>query len=364
VTMADAAQKNEVGKLPPRQPTFLARYPRNFKLAVLTVLVALAVSPVFFTDTGQAPVKQATVKKESIVHSAERPTARGSAHQNATTATGNLPALNDQDDRSIKLVVAPDPGLTDDSAQGSMPRIGEDGREPWQVYARPFNMADQRPRLAVVIVDLGLERAGSDAAITQLPANVTLAFDAQNPVAGAWSTRARQVGHETLLSVPMEPFDYPRSDPGSNTLLTSLPNSDNIQRLYTSMRQGSGYVGLTTLTGSRFTDSPEKMRPVLEVLKERGLMMFDARVAPHSIVMDMAHDMHVPAADQTMRLDQDLNPAAIDAALEQLEKDVRLNGRAICVTGAEPIVLEKLQAWLKELPGKGIALAPVSAMVQ
>ncbi|CAN0567483.1 unnamed protein product, partial [Laminaria digitata] len=32
---------------------------------------------------------------------------------------------------------APDPGLVEPSAQGPLPRIGLDGREPWKVYARP-----------------------------------------------------------------------------------------------------------------------------------------------------------------------------------------------------------------------------------
>ena len=31
--------------------------------------------------------------------------------------------------------------------------------------------------------------------------------------------RAREAGHEVLLEVPMEPFDYPDNDPGPQTLL-------------------------------------------------------------------------------------------------------------------------------------------------
>ena len=35
----------------------------------------------------------------------------------------------------------------------------------------------------------------------------------------------------------MEPFDYPRSDPGPNTLLSNIPNADNIQRLLWALGQ-------------------------------------------------------------------------------------------------------------------------------
>src|SRR5579864_1074432 len=143
--MAGVAPKAEDGvALPPRQPTFLARYSRNLKLGVLTLMVAVLVSPVFFGGKHETTVQKTTVKRSSIVHGAERATKDKGAAQKQTPSSGaaNLAALNDQDDHSIKMAMAPDPGLTDDSAQGSMPRIGEDGREPWQVYARPFNMAD------------------------------------------------------------------------------------------------------------------------------------------------------------------------------------------------------------------------------
>jgi polysaccharide deacetylase 2 family uncharacterized protein YibQ len=31
-------------------------------------------------------------------------------------------------------------------------------------------------------------------------------------------SRAREDGHEVMLQVPMEPFDYPDNDPGPHTL--------------------------------------------------------------------------------------------------------------------------------------------------
>ncbi len=213
------------------------------------------------------------------------------------------------------MTPAPDEGLSEDTPEGSLPRIGADGRQPWQVYARPFNTADTRTRIAIVITDLGLSRVDTDAAIARLPANVTLAFDVQSPVVGAWLSRARQDGHETLLMVPMEPFDYPRSDPGPNTLLTSLPNTDNLMRLQNSLREATGYVGITTLSGSRFTTNPEKLDPVLDLLKRRGLMFFDAHIAPHSAVPDIARERKIPVAVGTQQLDQNLSPAAVDAAL-------------------------------------------------
>jgi polysaccharide deacetylase 2 family uncharacterized protein YibQ len=298
-----------------------------------------------------------------VVHGADKKSAEG-LPEGQNGGDNHQTALNEQDDRSIKLVPAPDPGLTEDTPLGSLPRISEDGRQPWQVYARPFNTADKRPRVAIVMTDLGMSRVSSDAAIARLPANVTLAFDAESPVTAAWCGRARQDGHEVLLNVPMEPFDYPRSDPGPNTLLTSLPNTDNLERFLWSLRQSTGYIGITSLSGSRFTTDPEKLRPILDAARKRGLMVFDARVAPHSAMSDMAHDMKLPVAVETERIDQDMSPEAIDTVLGDLEKNARLNGGSIGIASPTPIVLERLNVWLKNLPDHGVALAPVSAMVQ
>jgi polysaccharide deacetylase 2 family uncharacterized protein YibQ len=204
----------------------------------------------------------------------------------------------------------------------------------------------------------------SDAAIARLPPNVTLAFDVQSPVVGAWVARARQAGHETLLMLPMEPFDYPRSDPGPNTLLSNLPNADNLQRLLWALSQASGYVGVTSLTGSHFTTDPSKIKPILEVMRQRGLMVFDARVAPHSAIADLAKDAHVPVAVNTVRLDQNLAPSALDEALNRLEQSARLTGKAVAIAPPLPVVLNRLGPWIKQLKRDGIALAPLSATLQ
>ena len=230
--------------LPLRRETFLARYPRNVKLAVTVVIFAVAILPPAFIH---GRLHQHMEGRELVSPATDMETGTLPSVGGKVVGTDvNAPALNDQDDRSIKLVEAPDRRVTEDTAAGPLPRISEDGLLPWQVYARPFNAADKRPRIAIVITGLGMSRAITDQAITQLPPTVTLAFDSQGPVVAAWGGRARQDGHGILLQVPMEPFDYPRSDPGPATLLTSLPNGDNMDRLLTAMRRMVGYVGITT----------------------------------------------------------------------------------------------------------------------
>ena len=51
----------------------------------------------------------------------------------------------------------PDPALLEENDVGMLPRISDDGRRPWRVYSRPYNELDTRPRVAVVLTDLGLD---------------------------------------------------------------------------------------------------------------------------------------------------------------------------------------------------------------
>lgn len=348
-------------ELPPRRETFLARYPRNLKLSVTVVILALAILPPAWIH-GQLHRHKDAPGLSALPAEAEP--GHTSLIGNKVDSDISAPALNDQEDRTIKLIAAPDSRVTEDTAEGSLPRIGSSGLLPWQVYARPFNAADKRPRIALVITGLGMSRAITDQVISQLPPPVTLAFDSQGPVVGAWGTRARQDGHEILLQVPIEPFDYPRSDPGPDTLLTNLPNSENQARLLKLLRRASGYVGVTAILGSNFTSDSGRFTPILQVLHDRGLMVLDTRASPHSVVTDMSRSTGVPVATVTQRLDADLAPDAIAAVLDNLERNARQNGRAVGITAATPVMISQLQTWLKTLPERGIALAPISSVVQ
>jgi polysaccharide deacetylase 2 family uncharacterized protein YibQ len=179
-----------------------------------------------------------------------------------------------------------------------------------------------------------------------------------------WLQRARQDGHETLLSVPMEPLDFPRNDPGPGTLLTSLPNSDNIGRLMDFLGVGKGYVGIMSLSGSRFLSDPQKVEPVLNVLQRRGLLVLDTNVTSYSAIIDRAEEEHVPFAVSSLVIDQTPSPQAINEALARIEKTARRNGSAVALASPLPLTLEILQSWIEKLSERGFALAPLSAVVK
>jgi polysaccharide deacetylase 2 family uncharacterized protein YibQ len=253
--------------------------------------------------------------------------------------------------------------LVEKGKVGTLPAIGPDGRKPWQVYARPFDRTDRRPRIAILIVGVGLSGAASEAAINDLPGAVTLVFNPYAPRLNEWIERARAAGHEVLLSLPMEPIDYPRIDPGPQTLLTSLDKQQNLQRLDWVMSRVSGYVGVVTANGSRFTTSKADLLPILDEIKSRGLMFVDSRTTDQSVAASLARSIGLPRAVSDLVLDQQAARDAIDQRLQQLETMARQNGAAVGITGdVYPVTIERIATWFPTLEQKGIVLAPVSAI--
>lgn len=264
---------------------------------------------------------------------------------------------------AVTLTPAPVPGLVEDSRNGPLPRIAQDGRKPWQVYARPFPATDKRPRIAIVMSDLGLSGVTTGNALAKLPPGITLAFLPYAERLDDWVERARSKGHEVMLSVPMEPLNYPRDDPGPNALLTMLGPDRNVERLEWSLGKAVGYVGITSTTGSKFTANPAAMQPVIDVLKARGLLLVDSRVNPKSVAGPLANLAGVPRALGDRVIDRDLSRGAIDDQLRELEELAKTNGAAVGFASPYPTTIERLNLWLTSLADRGIALAPASALV-
>ncbi|MGD9537389.1 MAG: divergent polysaccharide deacetylase family protein [Alphaproteobacteria bacterium] len=255
-----------------------------------------------------------------------------------------------------------DPVLLRPSAHGPLPVIGPDGRRSWQVYARPFAAAEGTPRLAIVVAELGFNQATTEAAI-KLPPEVTLSFSPYAPELAALVAKARQAGHEVLLDLPMEPASYPADDPGPQALLTSLDAAGNIARLEQVLGGAQGYVGVISQMGSKFTTSQDALRPVLGALSERGLLFVDGKTSTTSVAATLAEQLKLPSAANDRFLDNEATRMAIDDELSAVEGDARRAGVALGVARPFPVSLQRLAAWLPTLASRGIALAPVSAVI-
>jgi polysaccharide deacetylase 2 family uncharacterized protein YibQ len=171
---------------------------------------------------------------------------------------------------------------------------------------------------------------------------------------------ARAAGHELLLQVPMEPFDFPDNDPGPETLLTSLSATQNIDRLHWLMSRFQGYVGVMSFMGARFTASEQALKPVLHEASARGLIYVDDGASTRSIAGQVAGAQNMPFAKADVVIDAVPTPTEIDHALARLEMAARDNGVAVGFATAEPATVKRIAAWAKTVESRGFVLVPIS----
>ncbi|MBE7636347.1 hypothetical protein GUA87_05785 [Sneathiella sp. P13V-1] len=261
------------------------------------------------------------------------------------------------------LPPVPDPSLAAKSDFGLLPVISPDGRKPWRVYARPFDDPLSRPRIAIIIGDMGMSKFATRSAIQDLPGEITLSFNPYGRDLQNWVAQARAAGHETLLQLPMEPFGYPDNDPGPQSLLSRLTDKENLNRLEWMLGRFTGYSGVTNQMGSRFTTSSEDISPIMDVIRDRGLLFVDGRTSGRSVAGYVAKQKSVPVAINNRFISNRADRASIDQRLAELERIARITGVAIGVGYPYPVTLERLAVWTKSLTRKGLVLAPVSAVV-
>lgn len=266
--------------------------------------------------------------------------------------------------------VVADPDLLENGPNGLLPRIGEDGRKPWQVYRAAYSGAGkQGARVAVVIVDLGLKRDITRTAIESLPPEVTLAFSPYADNLPSLVRAARLKGHEVLLAVPMEPEGYPKNDPGEQTLLTSNSTARNLGLLKWSMSRFSGYVGIVAHEGGRFLGSPEHLRPVLGEVKARGLMFVDpSKTETGKAKTDKAGklsaELGLPVASVTAIIDDDPAPVSITARLNAVAAQARTDGRAVALGRPYPATIKAVKHWLASFRDRDLTAAPITVVAE
>jgi polysaccharide deacetylase 2 family uncharacterized protein YibQ len=232
---------------------------------------------------------------------------------------------------------------------------------PWRRYAITEPAFDGRPRIAIVIDDVGVDRRRSQRAMG-LPPQVTLSFLPYPDDIAAQTARARAAGHELLVHMPMQPDDLAHNDPGPNALLVNLDKAELQRRVQWNLDRFGEYVGVNNHMGSRFTADATAMAPVLEIFKSRGLMFLDSRTSPVSVGAPMARQLGIPTITRDVFLDNDDHADKVTRQLAITEQVARHQGHVVAIGHPHDGTLDALDRWLPTLAGKGFVLVPLTAI--
>ncbi len=296
------------------------------------------------------PPDAGSVVSDDVIRLSERPLA-AAGRETPAGPDARLPATVGEG----PLPVAPIAGLFASGPGGPLPIIAQDGRTPFEAYARPF-AASGRPKIALVIGGLGLNPRATQAAIETLPGEVTLSFSPYAEGLQGWIDLARAHGHEVLLETPMEPVDYPENDPGPYTLMSGAQTEETVKRLEWILSRATGYFGLTNYLGSRFLANDAAYGAFAGALRGRGLGFIDDGGAGRRTGGDL------PRASAERVIDRQLAGAAIDQQLLALEASALQRGQALGAGFAYPATLQTVAQWAASVEERGYQLAPASAL--
>ncbi|MBA4796700.1 MAG: divergent polysaccharide deacetylase family protein [Rhizobiales bacterium] len=297
----------------------------------------------------------------------------GAVIRRTTTADGNVVTTFSPNARQGPVVIdasrtqdprlagQPNEDLIEVTDAGELPTVSASGLRPVDFYARPWSGA-RGTRIAIVIGGIGLSQTGSQKAVQDLPEDITLAFAATGNSLQRWMQEARRKGHEILLQVPMEPFDYPAIDPGRGTLLAEKAAASNLANLHQAMAQITNYTGIMNYMGARFLSDDKAMDPVMRDIGKRGLMFLDDGSTARSLSGDYAKAIGFPHAYADVMIDAQVNRQAILAKLDELERIARRNGQAIGVGAAFDETISAVAEWRNEAVARGIEFVGVSAL--
>ena len=253
-----------------------------------------------------------------------------------------------------------EPFTVDGDRAPDVTRRPRDDAPTWLRNAVATNWSADQPIIAVVIDDLGLNRSNT-AAVNDLPAPLTLAF---LPYAGkieAQTEAARSAGHELMLHLPMEPLGP--QWPGPNALTTKLSQEEFESRLQTNLDRFEGFVGINNHMGSRLTADRSRMEIVMRELRERDVLFLDSKTNPRSVASDTAGLNGVPNTDRDVFIDHVIDFDTIQRQLRRTEQVALRDGSAVAIGHPHDVTLRALRDWLPSLEARGIALAPISAVV-
>jgi uncharacterized protein len=254
------------------------------------------------------------------------------------------------------LPQSPIAGLFQQSPGGPMPIIASNGMTVSSAYARPFK-GDGRPMVALIVGGLGLNPATTREAIESLPSQVTLSFVPYTPGLQGWIDLARANGHEVIIEVPMQPLNYPDNDTGPQTLMANSRMEDLMARMNWVMSRASGYFAMSNYQGGAFFKDKAALGTFMQNLQARGIAFVD-----DGQLRGTGGAWGRASADRVV--DSQINAGAINAQLMGLEQQAKSRGMALGTGFAYPVTVAVALKWTQELDGRGIQLAPASALLK
>ncbi len=231
----------------------------------------------------------------------------------------------------------------------------------------PRAPAEDRPKVAIVIDDLGYNRSAATHQLISMGVPVTISILPHTPYTAEIANAANLAGKEVLAHIPMEPRDYPEVNAGEGVLLTSQTHSEIRELARSALEDVPHAVGANNHMGSAFTMDRARMRVVMETLRSENVFFLDSMTTPESVGLSEASRAGVPAVRNRMFIDSTLDEHGttdVESKLQDLAAIARRRGSAVGIGHPRKDTISALARLLPRMEEQGIELVFVSELVE
>jgi polysaccharide deacetylase 2 family uncharacterized protein YibQ len=218
-----------------------------------------------------------------------------------------------------------------------------------------------RPRLAIVIDDLGNDRAQADS-LFRLAYPLTISVLPHEANSGEIAEEAHRRGYQVMLHLPMASN---AGDLDEKIELHPGMASAAVENTFAAMLETVPYaVGVNNHEGSLGTADQKLMDELMPLLHERNLFFIDSRTTAATVAETAAHAAGVAAARRNVFLDDEQSVPAIRKQFVLAIRDAREKGTALAIGHPHKETLEVLNEMLPEAERQGVRLVFASDLAR
>jgi polysaccharide deacetylase 2 family uncharacterized protein YibQ len=225
----------------------------------------------------------------------------------------------------------------------------------------PPSAQTEGARLAIIIDDLGNDRAAADA-IFALQCPITISVLPNHPRSIEIAQEAHRRGYQVMLHLPMEAMGNER--PEAQELRPGMSAGEVTALVANLLQAVPDVAGVNNHQGSQSTADAALMDELMPVLRERNLFYVDSRTTAATVAYDAAQRIGVRSGFRNVPFLDDV--AEVGAVRKQLQlalRDARKKGDAIAIGHPHAATLQALREVLAEAKAQGVRLVFVSEVV-
>lgn len=217
------------------------------------------------------------------------------------------------------------------------------------------------PRVAVVVDDVGADERACRV-LLHMGIPLTLAVLPGSEQARRVAGEAHALGLEVMVHLPMEPKGYPIKNPGFHALTISMEQGQILGMLASHLADFPQAVGANNHMGSKFTEDPQRMGLVMDLLASRGMYFLDSLTSPRSVGYAVARQRGIPAYRRDVFLDAVRAPERIRKQFQDLMMIARRKGQGLAICHPYPETLALLPEFHRLSQAQGVRWVKVSEL--